>query len=507
MKPASEERPGSLVRHSLVYGMVPFLRYGVSIGMTAFYTAKLHTSGYGVKEVLDLWILLAQQLLGLNVLGGMLRIYFDRKSEQDRALVISSSILLLSALAWSLCGWSLAFSDQLAPLLLGSGSAEFPRSDLELVLKLTLILIPFQLSTLAGLYYLQILRRSALYAGVQLAKLALEVALHLIFLGILGWGLRGFLLGLLIGEAATTLLLTGWILVRIGPRVSWSAFSPVLSYAAPLVPVGLFQLGLHQADRRLLEHVFTGTKGLDLVGIYGLGYKVSYLVNAMVLGPFLQVFQPYVFALRDPAERARTVSLVSTWALATVASATLVVVLFGRQAVELLSGSPAFDGAWRVIPWVASGYVFWALYNTAVIPLYLDKRTKPVALINALALVTNIGLNLLLIPRFEIVGAAAATLISFALLAVLGMLASRSAAGVRFELGRQAAILSIVLGAAAAAYVIDARAVSSDAPAALGLKAAILVLLLGVGWTLLLRSGERAALGAWLRARIGRGPA
>ncbi|HVS10679.1 MAG TPA: polysaccharide biosynthesis C-terminal domain-containing protein, partial [Planctomycetota bacterium] len=139
--------------------------------------------------------------------------------------------------------------------------------------------------------------------------------------------------------------------------------------------------------------------------------------------------------------------------------------------------------------------------------LYLDKRTKPVALINALALAINIGLNLILIPRFEIVGAAAATLVSFALLAVLGMLASRSAAGVRFELGRQAGILSIVLGAAAAAYAIDARAVASDAPAALGLKAAILVLLLGGGWALLLRSGERAAFGRWLRQRLGRGRA
>ena len=39
-------------------------------------------------------------------------------------------------------------------------------------MRLVLLLIPFQLSTTAGMYYLQTLKRSALYSAIQTTKLA-----------------------------------------------------------------------------------------------------------------------------------------------------------------------------------------------------------------------------------------------------------------------------------------------------------------------------------------------
>ena len=88
----AREEPQStrgLLRHSLVYGLVPLIRYATSIGMTHFYTRCLITALYGVRESVELGITLMQQLLGINLFSGMTRIYFERQKPEERASVVT----------------------------------------------------------------------------------------------------------------------------------------------------------------------------------------------------------------------------------------------------------------------------------------------------------------------------------------------------------------------------------------------------------------------------------
>ena len=509
-RPAGEEEPrGGLVRHSFVYSLVPLFRYAVSFGMTRFYThpSRLIAALYGVKEMVDLWMLLMQQLLGQNLLSGMVRFYYERTDQKERDQVITSTTLVLALVAWSVCGLALLFSDTLAALFIGRKTAEVSATQITQALQLMLVLIPFQLTTLSGMYYLQALKRSGLYSTIQTTKLLVEVAAHIVLMGVYDYGLNGFLLGMVIGEALTTLSLTGWMLVKLRPRIRWSVFRPVLAYAAPLIPVGLFQLGLHQVDRRLLEYSFTGAEGLALTGIYGLGYKIGYLVNAVMLGPFMQIWQPWIYGVKDAAERATLVARVSTYAVLAIAAASLASILFGRQAIDLLRGSEEYAGAYVVIPWIATGYVFWALYNASQIPLFIAKRTRPLLWINLVALAFNVAVNLLLIPRFGIVGAAATTLLSFMLLAGLGILVSRSEAHVPFEGGRLARTLAVVVLGGATAIWLDSFAYDASlgsAAAVLGAKALALLLLLASLWRFVLDAEERDRGRSWLQGRLAR---
>ena len=269
----TEGRPlGGLVRHSAIYTAAPLLRQLISVGMTRFYTGWLGVAAYGIKEITDLWMIGLQQLLGQNALGAMVRFYFDHRDPDERARVITSSTIAVTILAWVFAGLALLVSGDLTPLMLGRGE-EVTEAELVTILRLVLILIPLQLSTLAGLYYLQVLKRSGLYTTVQTAKLLFEVGLNFWLIGALGLGVRGFLLSMLAGEAITSLALTGWMLTTLKPRIDWSVLKPILIYALPLVPVGLCQFGLHQLDKRLLLHFAEEGVAQATTGIYGLGYK------------------------------------------------------------------------------------------------------------------------------------------------------------------------------------------------------------------------------------------
>ena len=81
----SDKKLGGLVKHSAIYSAAPLLRQVIAIAMTSLYTLWLGEEGFGVKGVIDLWMIGLQQLLGVNVLGAMVRFYYDHKDERDRA--------------------------------------------------------------------------------------------------------------------------------------------------------------------------------------------------------------------------------------------------------------------------------------------------------------------------------------------------------------------------------------------------------------------------------------
>lgn len=508
-EPAAVDPPrlSGLARHSAVYTVAPLLRQVLSIAMTWFYTGWLRGPGFGIKETVDLWMIGLQQLLGQNVLGAMVRFYFDRERPEERARVVTSCTLAVTALAWVVCGAAYLFAGELRGPMLGPGG-DVSAADLETILKLVLVLVPFQLSTLAGFYYLQIQKRSSTYTALQTLKFLFEIGMNFWLIGALGWGVRGFLVSMLAGEVLTSLLLTGGIVVRLGMRVDLALLRPILAYAAPLIPVGVCQFGLHQLDRRLLLDLASPDPAVAqaITGIYGLGYKVGYLVNAMLLGSFLQIWQPWIYSVKDVAQQGRLVARVSTYAVLAIAAATACVIVYGREAVAVLSAEPEFLPGWRVVPLVGAGYVAWALYQVSQIPLFLAKRTGRLFGVNLVALGANVGLNLWLIPAYGFVGAGMATCATFALLALLGMLASRSAAHVPFESGRIAAALAIVALAVAGTYGVELSLVDGlglGRAAAIAGKAALLAAVL-LGLWRVLAAGERAELIAWIRRKLGR---
>jgi O-antigen/teichoic acid export membrane protein len=475
-----------------VYSLVPLVSRGLSFAMLGVYTWKLEQEENGVIGVLDMLIIGLQQLLGYNLLAGLTRMYFEQRDDRDRARLVSSTTLLLALLAFACCGIALLFRGELTPLLLGRPSPAVSNVTLSRVLGLTLLIVPLQLTSLCGFYWLQVQQRSGTYALIQFAKTLVELALKIYFIVGCGYGLVGYLAAVLIGEALTALLLCSWMFARVGLGFDWQRLKPLIVYSLPLVPVGLCQLGIHQLDRRLLEAL----DGHGTVGLYDIGYKLAQIPNLLLLGPFIQIWQPFVFSIRDARERARVVGEISTYAVLAIGGAVIVLVLAGRELVALIDHSKGstYAEAAHLIPWVASGYVLWAVYNTSQIPLLVEKRTGRLLALNLLGLGVNIGANLLLIPHFGAQGAAYATFLTFLVLAAGGVLLARAIAGTIFEVRRIGAVFACVATA-------SALALWSEGGDALARLSALLVLgaVLGFG---VLRRAERLAFVNWCRARV-----
>ena len=68
--------------------------------------------------------------------------------------------------------------------------------------------------------------------------------------------------------------------------------------------------------------------------------------------------------------------------------------------------------AYKIIPILSFSFLFGLLKDVSLTGLQIQKRTKIIGLLMTIIALLNLGLNILLIPKFHIYGAAVATLIS-----------------------------------------------------------------------------------------------
>lgn len=478
---------GGLLRHTSIYAIVPLVQRVMALLLVNAYTQRLSNGEWGVISMTDLFLTLLPIMVGMNLIAGLSRQYFVYDNQEDRASVISGAMVTMLSLAAVGCALSIIFSEQIAGMIF-SGVKDIGNTPYVDYISICALIVPLSLASTLGLETLQIRKQSQSVVKITLAKTLFEAALKLFFLFILDWGVLGFLLAILIGEAVIGAAMLVYLVRTYGTRLVKRTFMPFLHYTLPLIPVGAFQLGLHQADKFLIERLGPqdavilkdgemATVALQWVGIYNLGYQIAFLFHTAAMTSFMRIWVPNVFAMRDDHSRAPHVNRIGTLVALGIAALYAQVALFGREGVHILAGQASYLPAQKVVPWVAAGYVAYALYALAQATLMSVFATKTLALINFVALCVNLGLNYFLIPRYGYEGAAAATTISFAFLAGVAAIESSRRGLAPFRLYAVVAGSAFVGAAAFAGRWIDAHS-SAWSLGALASKAVITAVLL-----------------------------
>ena len=116
--------------------------------------------------------------------------------------------------------------------------------------------------------------------------------------------------------------------------------------------------------------------------------------------------------------------------------------LFSRNILAILAPE-AYGTAYTVVGVLNLSIIFHALFYIVGIGLSIAEKTKYFAYSYVIGAVVNVALNMYLIPRYEAMGAAIATLISFGLVASLGSYWSGKSYPLRLPL-RKAIFISIL---------------------------------------------------------------
>ena len=132
---------------------------------------------------------------------------------------------------------------------------------------------------------------------------------------------------------------------------------------------------------------------------------------------------PIYYDLADTAEgRAKLPRLTTVYA--SVVTALAIGYTLVAPDLLLVLANRRFHAAVAVVPVVAAGYYFFALYMVVSTPIFHRKKTGWAPVISGAAALINVGVNLVLIPRYGMFGAAWATLIAYAFMFLIARVIS-----------------------------------------------------------------------------------
>jgi len=214
-----------------------------------------------------------------------------------------------------------------------------------------------------------------------------------------------------------------------------------LVYSLPLVPHFLSHWVLSSSDRLVLEYFVT----LDEVGIYNVGYTIGSAMLMIAVAGNNAIIPLYGSLDLRSETRIREIVKTTTYYIAVIVSIGLMISMFASDIVYLILPG-TYHNATLVIPWVVLGYVFMGFYFTQINLLTITLgKTKVVGLSTVIAAVSNLGLNILLIPYLGMRGAAISTALTYLVLFLGLNHFSRRAYPLPFEYARMAKAIMIAI--------------------------------------------------------------
>ena len=231
-----------------------------------------------------------------------------------------------------------------------------------------------------------------------------------------------------IGIEVLTITAVCWPLLRKGllnfTKFDKTLLTAGLSFGLPMIIQELAGNILDSGDRWLVRMYL----GADALGYYSVAYGLSGYVNTLIYTPLWMAVLPiYMRIWRNQGkEKTREFLSIGMDAFLILAGALFVLASVGAHDAVVFMASPKYKVAAPLIPTLVAGLLLYTVQVFLNAGLLIQKKTKLMALALAGSAILNIGLNMLLLPRMGIQGAAVATLISYGVCTlVLAIFSSR----------------------------------------------------------------------------------
>ncbi len=390
-----------LAKNSMVYSLGNLSTKLLGIVLLPIYTSHLSVADYGVLGILEVSAQFLIAVLGLNLYRALVRWYWDPEyKDKQRAIFFTLlSFLVLFVL--------------LVEILLFVNAAYFARllfddSGKSYLIRLMIISAGLEIIFRIPLTLMRVQERPFLYSLSNIAKLIVSATLTIYFILALGKKVEGIYEAQIMGALVFLLLIIPYVIKNLQVTFLSKAFKEMFWYSFPLVFSSISGLLLTIADRFFLKFM----SGLADVGIYSLGFKIGNSIKVFLVQSILLALSPIIYKMMDQPDNKSFYARIMVYLGSVVMMSVVVLSLFGRELVELLAKKPQYILAQYIIPIIAMGGFFGMLKEVALTGINIMKKTKALAMLITGAAILNVLLNYFLIPYFQSLGAAIATLLT-----------------------------------------------------------------------------------------------
>ncbi len=299
--------------------------------------------------------------------------------------------------------------------------------------------------------HLRFLNRPIRFAAVKITNILVNVLLNLFFLLLCPWlltknpdstfinaiynpeiGVGYIFIANLVASVVTLLMLFPGILKQKFV-FDWQLWKKMFRYAFPLLIFGLAGIVNETMDRVLLKRLSLADDPQASVGIYSACYKISILMTIFIQA-FKYAAEPFFFRKAKDRDAKETYAQVMT-AFVLVCSIIFVGIMLYIDLVQYFVGATYRVGL-PIVPILLMANLFLGIFYNLSIWYKLTGQTKFGAYIALFGAVITLGLNWLLIPRFDYMGAAWTTFVCYLSMMVVSYLLGQKYYHVDYDLKR-----------------------------------------------------------------------
>lgn len=425
-----------LLKNSGIYSIVQILQKAIGLFLLPVYTTLLTPEDKGITDVIQPMVSFLVIFYTLSLNSAIVRFYVDYKEDKKRLKEFWGtciSFIMVNSLFLTII---LVVFRKIFLLPIVTGVDFYPYVILGLIsVTFNPIYTIFQ-STL------QAKEQSAKYGLNNLLYFICNLSLNILFVVVFRIGALGVLLALAITDTIFFIYTLIKFLPEITLKIKKSYLIQALKYSLPLLPHSLSGWAVAMIDRIFLN----GYEGLASPAIYSTGAQFANIIN-VITSAVNQAYVPWFFnKMKDKNNNEKEIIRISEYITILYCFLAMGMSLFGPEIFKIMVNKQ-YEYGWRVIPFLSFSFVFNGIYYFYVNPLFFNKKgVKFIAIGTFSGAILNSILNIILIPKFSIMGSAFASLLATFISCIIVVMISKRIEPINLSIVKLTSIALVFLG-------------------------------------------------------------
>ena len=443
-----------VAKNSMYYVIVNSLPYLTSFITLPFYTRALSTSEFGILGLINVFSTIFGILIIFQISGSLSRFYFDSE-DRDYKKELFSTLFFSSLLIGFIFVLVISLSGEFLLRFI------YPNDpDLTFLPFFGLALLNVFISNLYALgnNLLLIQERANVIFKRTLFLQPLNIFLGIFLVYYLDLGILGALYNQII-LSSLSLLVTFYVIKDYFVfTYNYSLFVSCLKFSLPLIPYSLGGFLFLSSDLIILKWYVS----LEEIGLYFIAIKLALVIRVFVDSINNSLIPQFMRNAKESVSFTlqRFDEIIILWS--TIFAIVFTSVSFFAKEILFILTDSDYHGAFLFVPFLTISWIFRGFYQFSSHPLFFEKQTKVLPLINIIAGTVNLALNLYFIPIYGVIAAAASTTICYIIQFSLGhFLAGIYAFRVKYDFYYIVSLFSVCISLVAfSIYPITTQALS-----------------------------------------------
>lgn len=393
----------SVARNVVIYGIGGVLSQAAGLITLPLMTRCLTSLEYGSIEVIAALTGYFNLLIGLNMMTGLYRYFYETdEASGERKVMVSTAFLFFGFCGLMVMLCSFLFGGQFSQSLFGDAD------HVSLIHLAFAALIPVAIYTYS-LCLLRFENKALPYILIALTVSLIYMGCIILFIAVLKTGISGYYYSQIISNTIGALLALFISRELLTLRFSRSWFKKLARYSFPLVPGSLFAWSLSANNRMFLNAAATPVQ----VAYYGLANKAAIIIT-LATQAFCNAWEPTMYSLLNREEKIKRTlpRMLSLYIFGTLSICTLVMT-FAREIFLFLAPAEYLAGIGLLgimqLRWIFTMGVYVIDPGTAK-----TGKTYWVSVMLGLAVIVNLVSNAVLTPQLGLYGAVISELLGYA---------------------------------------------------------------------------------------------